>query len=109
MNDDSGTIVWIAIIGLTLWMSVGGGWTTVKGWFGQDTYPDQVAALEQFAKDRRIGSSADVWLTKLNYFGESEKVSLFFGYWDDWEACYEFAEMYMQRYPDAQYACRLAN
>ncbi len=109
MNDDNGWIFWVIVIGAAVWLFAGGGWTTVKGWLGQDTYSDQVAALEQFAKGGRIGDSADVWLVKSNLFGEADKVTLFFGYWDDWSACSEFAAMYMQRYPSDSYSCKLAN
>lgn len=109
MNDDSGWILWIAVIGLGVWLGFGGGWTTVKGWFGQNTYDEQVAGLETYAKAHRLGQSADVWLVKTNFYGEAEKVTLFFGYWDDWTACAEFAQIYMQRYPSDTYSCRLAN
>lgn len=87
---------------------MGGGWTTVRGWLGQDVYEDQRAALGNFVKDKRIGTSGDVWLVKQN-FGVDDRVALFFGYLDDWDACYEFLTSHSERFPADTYSCQFAN
>ena len=56
-----------------------------------------------------IGGSHDYWLTKYNMLGEDETVALFFGYLNDREACTEFAELYMKKYPADSYTCYPAN
>jgi hypothetical protein len=99
---------WLALLAVGLWLGFGGGWVTVRGWLGQDVYVDQVAALEGHARQHRIGYSADVWLVKNGAAGP-EKIALFFGYYDDWDACYDFARLYMQAYPSDSYTCSLAN
>lgn len=109
MERDGGVgVFWAVVVIGGIWLTVGGGWTTVKGWLGQDVYADQRAALEGFAKTHRIGSAADVWLVK-NGMAGPENVAVFFGYMDDFSACYEFAQFYMQHYPADSYQCSLAN
>ncbi len=70
---------------------------------------DQSAKLDAFVKGNRYGTSADVWLVKHNAFGENERVTLVFGFLDDFSFCAEIAELYMQKYPADQYRCQLAN
>ena len=74
-----------------------------------DSLEDQAAKLETFVKNNRYGSGGDVWLVKRNAFGDHEKVSLVFGFLDDFEFCTEVAAMYNQRYPNASLYCAFAN
>lgn len=74
-----------------------------------ESYEDQTAALEKFTQKTRVGTSADVWLMKHNFFGEWEKVTLVFGFTDDFDFCQEIADLYMGKYPTDRYSCFLAN
>lgn len=106
MNDSGGGFtILVIVIAVALWFWQGDPARDMRRLFGQQTYEDQTAALEEFARQNRIGSGQDVWLTKLNAFNEIEKVALFFGYWDDWDACDEFKTFYVQRYPSDDYRC----
>ena len=73
------------------------------------SYETQRGVLEKLVAWNRIGSSADVWIIKHNFFGENEKVGLVFGFLNDYEFCREVAELYMKRYPDSRYSCAVAN
>jgi len=107
-SSGCGTYFVAAAMVIGIWLWVGNGWTSVRGWLGQDVYEDQRSQLDAFVKKGKIGTSGDVWLVKLN-LGVEDRVALFFGYMDDWTTCYEFAGMYMQMYPADTYSCRLAN
>lgn len=79
----------------------------------QRVFPDksleaQRARFEQLVSRERVGNAFDVWLVK-DSFGAPDRVALFFGYLDDFATCYEFAQMYMQRYPSDSYSCQWAN
>lgn len=102
-----GTVLLIAVV-VGIWLYFGNGWATVREWTGQSTYEDQRATLETFIERKKVGASGDVWLVKGN-LGVEDRVALFFGYLDDWDACYEFAKFYMERYPLDTYSCRSAN
>lgn len=73
------------------------------------SYEDQIKALEKFASKSRIGSSSDQWLMKYNALGQWEKVALVFGFMADVEFCDEVAELYMSKYPSSRYMCFPAN
>ena len=106
--QDGGGLGWLVAIGLVVWVAFFDGSTTIRGWLGQNTYENMVASLENHARRGRIGHSADVWLVK-NTFIPGEKVALFFGYWDDWDACYEFLTSHKARFPADSYSCSFAN
>jgi hypothetical protein len=108
MRED-GTVFLALVVGAAVWLSAGNGWLTVKGWFGQQSYEDQVAALEAHVKSNKIGNDSDMWLVTRNMFGDHEKVALIFGYWGDEQACNEYRELYTQRYPASEYYCQPAN
>lgn len=74
-----------------------------------DTYQDQSERLIHFVENNQVGSASDVWLVKLNAFGQLEKVALFFAFTDDLELCREMAELYMERHPVETYQCEMAN
>lgn len=42
-------------------------------------------------------------------FGVEDKVAIYFGYMDDFAACYEASQMLNEQYPSAFYSCRTAN
>lgn len=109
MNDNSGCggFILIVIIGLAIWFWQGDPARDVRRLFGQQTLEDQISGLESFLASNRIGSSKDVWLIKASYI--RDPVAVFFGYLDDWEACYEFQALYTQRYPADTYRCEYAN
>jgi hypothetical protein len=70
-------------------------------------YDSQLRRLETFVSWNRIGSAGDVWIIKLNAFGQNEKVGLIFGFMDGHQFCREIAEMYMRRFPRASYPAPL--
>jgi hypothetical protein len=107
MSEDRGWIIVVAV-GVGIWLAFFGGWTTVKGWLGQDNYEHKRAALASHMQGNRIGTSADVWLVKAN-FGVPDRVALFFGYLDDWDARYEFLTSHSDRFPADVYRCEFAN
>lgn len=109
MNDNSGCggFVLFGLIALAIWFWQGDPARDVRKLFGQATFEDQYQALAGFAKGNRIGGSNDVWLVKTNFM--RDPVAMFFGYADDWAACYEFQATYTQRYPADTYACEYAN
>lgn len=106
MSDRGGTVLIIAVV-VAVWFWQGDPARDVRRLFGQQTYEDQSAALAEFALGNKVGSSKDVWLVKRSFV--PERVALFFGYMDDWGACYEFQTLYVQRYPMDSYACEYAN
>lgn len=65
--------------------------------------------LESFVSKNKVGGGADVWLIKHNAFGEYEKVSLVFGFMDDYAFCAEIADLYNRKHPDAGMSCGFAN
>lgn len=110
MGDNSGCAGYLvmALIGIALWFWLGDPARDVRRTFGQQTYEDRVAELGNALKGKTIGESGDQWLIK-NGIAGPERVAVFFGYWSDFEACYEFAAIYMERYPSDSYACEYAN
>lgn len=74
-----------------------------------DDLEDQQRRLEKFVQSNRIGSHADVWLVKTSSVFPNDRVALIFGFMDDFEFCYEIAELYMKKYPGDLYACAYAN
>lgn len=108
MNEGGGGLaILVIVLCIAAWFWQGDPAKDVRRLFGQQTYDDQEQGLAAFAKSNRIGSSNDVWLVKTTFV--RSKVALFFGYYDDWAACYEFQELYVQRYPSDSYACEYAN
>jgi hypothetical protein len=108
MGNDGGWIGWAAAIGVLVWVAFFGGAATIQGWFGGDSYDSRLAALEGHMRQGRIGSSADVWLVKGN-FGVPDRVALFYGYMDDFAACWEFKTAHAAQFPADTYTCEYAN
>lgn len=110
MDENIGCVGYLvlAVLGIGLWVMLGDPARDVRRTFGQQTYEDRVAELEDALKGKTIGQSGDQWLIK-NGMAGPERVALFFGYWSDFEACYEFATTYMERYPLDSYDCEYAN
>lgn len=75
---------------------------------GMDELDGQMQDVADFARDNRVGSSADVFLVKHGFAG-SDPVALIYGYADDMAFCMEIAEMYTAKYPDSPYSCQYAN
>lgn len=104
MNESgTGFYLLILIAAVAIWFWQGDPGRDIRRMFGQQTYEDQTASLTDFVKANRIGSGQDVWLVKSTF--ATEKVAVFFGYVDDWAACYEFMTFYVQRYPADRYSC----
>ncbi len=110
MRDETGCGGYfaLAIIVVCGWFWLGDPARDIRRLFGQQTYEDRVAELTQQFKGKAIGEGGDQWLVKHGISG-AEKVAVFFGYWSDFDACYEFATMYMERYPADTYSCEFAN
>lgn len=107
-SDSDSWIFWLFAAGIGAWLLFFGGWDTVQGWFGQNTYESRRASLMEHVKRNRVGNSADVYLVK-HGFGGPEQTALIFGYMDDWAACSEIAQAYMARFPSDTYSCQIAN
>lgn len=105
-DSSSGITAIIVVVAIAVWFWQGDPARDIRRLFGQQTYEDQTQALESFLGSNRVGSSTDVWLVKSTF--APEKVAVFFGYVDDWEACYEFMTFYVQRYPLDSYSCEYA-
>lgn len=109
MEDESwGGIGALVVVGVVVWIAFFGGWTQIKQWTGQNVYEDQRKSLDDFVKRGKIGTSGDVWLVKQN-LGEDDRVALFFGYLDDFGACWEFMQAHSHEFPTDVYACQAAN
>lgn len=109
MRDEGGSaLTGLVLIALAVWLAFGGGWDIVSGWVGGDRFEDQREVLAELMRDRRIGTSNDVWLVKGN-FGAPDRVALFFGYLDDWDACHEFLTAHSYQFPADRYSCEYAN
>jgi hypothetical protein len=102
-----GLSILLIVVAVAAWFWQGDPARDVRRMLGQQTYEDQEASLADFAQRNRIGDGQDVWLVKTTYV--RSKVALFFGYYDDWAACYEFQALYVQRYPADTYVCEYAN
>ena len=75
-----------------------------------ETYDDQLAKLQSSVSKNKIGRSQDVWLEKQNLLAPQwDKVSLIFGYSDDFSGCTDMAEQLSIKYPRAKYRCIPAN
>ena len=46
-----------------------------------------------------------VYLEKYNMFGEWEKTSVMFGFYDNYEGCEEIKAALLKKFPDSQYRC----
>ena len=75
-----------------------------------ETYDNQLSKLQSSVSKNKIGSSQDVWLEKHNLLAPQwDKVSLIFGYVDDYSGCEDIAEQLSTKYPLAKYRCVPAN
>lgn len=82
----------------------------LAGCWGKPSLDDQSRRWETFVSHNRFGETADYWLTKRSIFsGQLDKVAVIFGVLDDYEMCRDLADLYMSRYPDAEYVCLPAN
>jgi hypothetical protein len=97
----------LLLVGTVVWFWLGDPPRDIRGFFGQSTYDDQLSNLESHLKRHKVGST-DVWLSK-NSFLVEDRVAVFFGYMDDFAACYEVAEVLNSRYPAVGFTCRYAN
>ena len=46
-----------------------------------------------------------VYLEKYNMFGEWERTSVMFGFYDNYEGCEEIKSALLKKFPDSQYRC----
>ncbi len=51
----------------------------------------------------------NVYLEKLNMFGEWERTAVMFGYYDNYEGCEEIKNAVISKYPNINYRCIPAN
>ena len=64
-----------------------------------------LAPMETYLSfNRNIGQA--VWLEKQNMFGQSEKTTVFFGYYNNSSACLDFKDTYTKKYYADEYRCR---
>lgn len=78
-----GALVVVITISITLWLAPMG------------TY---------LSFNRNIGQA--VWLEKQNMFGQWEKTTVFFGYYNNSSACLDFKDTYTKKYYADEYRCR---
>jgi hypothetical protein len=73
-----------------------------------DNYDDTLKRWESFVESNPLGSSSDFWLEKNTILGW-QKVTLVFGYGDDYYACNNILKALEVKYSAAQYRCTRAN
>lgn len=109
MNDEGSGAGFIILIIIGVWVIWGTPMRDIRSWTGYATYEDELGALTDMVKKKKIGSTADYWLTKANFFGDADRVALVFGLMGDLQFCQDLADLYKQKYPQSGYYCLPAN
>ena len=105
--DEGNSATFGFAMGLLAWLFFGDLYPRIAASFESDKLTRQHYMLERFVADNPVGSDRDVWIIKNNAYGMSEKVGLIFGFMDDFQFCFEVAQLYMERYPRDSYECMM--
>lgn len=81
----------------------------ILGWAQFPLMP-RMEQHEKFIGSAKLGFSNDYWLVKgASLVTAQDRVALFMGYANDFEACRDAAKLLNEKYPEAEYRCDRAN